>query len=502
VSTERTAQRGLGSLGSGAVTAAGLAVQQVLAAVVGIVIAHEFGRTAVTDGFFAAYGVFVVLALAATASRSVLLPPFARARLARRLGSETAAFSVALAAVLVPLFVVVLLLRDPLGELLTGFGSDDAATTAARLLPWVILAAIGQFYAGVAASALAALDDYVVPAAGYALGSVTGLALILWRVEHDGIVAVGWGMTLNAAIAVGLPTVALARRARREAMPREAVRPGGAGRSGGPGARLLSLGAGIALPLALQAVYLICLPFAAREGVGAVTSFGYVYLAGSALVAVTASSLALVTSVPLTRVGLDPDRVARHVDAASWLALVGVGAAAGVVALAGEPIFRAVLGSAYGSDVGEELGGVLVALSPWMVVTVGVSVTFPLVFVAERAGAMPLLAVGVVAVTPPLAWVGQEAGGLYGLALALAAATGVGLVGMLAVLSSVGPSLRGLAGAAAIVAAYAVVAYLPPGLLLPAVAGAAAGIVLYTALLALVRPPGLVSSWRYLRGLA
>ena len=35
---------------------------------------------------------------------------------------------------------------------------------------------------------------------------------------------------------------------------------------------------GLALPFALQAIYLVCLPLAAHEGVGSVTSFGYAYL--------------------------------------------------------------------------------------------------------------------------------------------------------------------------------------------------------------------------------
>ena len=83
-------------------TALAIAVQSGLAAVVGVVIARELGRTAETDGFFAAYGVFIVLALAATAIRLVVLPPLGRARVERRLGQETAAWAVALAVVAVP----------------------------------------------------------------------------------------------------------------------------------------------------------------------------------------------------------------------------------------------------------------------------------------------------------------------------------------------------------------------------------------------------------------
>src|SRR5262245_1346562 len=67
--SKRTGSSGLGSLGSGALTAAALAVQTGLAAVVGVIVARHFGRTAVTDGFFASYGVFATLGLAATAAR-------------------------------------------------------------------------------------------------------------------------------------------------------------------------------------------------------------------------------------------------------------------------------------------------------------------------------------------------------------------------------------------------------------------------------------------------
>ena len=92
---------------------------------------------------------------------------------------------------------------------------------------------------------------------------------------------------------------------------------------------------GIALPLTLQLLYVVCLAFAGRQGTGAATSFVYAYLAASALVAVTAGSLGLVTSVPLTRSELTGVKAARHVIATSWLALTLVAAAAGVFALAG-----------------------------------------------------------------------------------------------------------------------------------------------------------------------
>ena len=100
---------------------------------------------------------------------------------------------------------------------------------------------------------------------------------------------------------------------------------------------------------------------------GAVTSFGYAYLIAAAVVGVSASSLGLVTAVPLTRLGLDPRRIARHVEASSWPALLVVSATAGIFAVAGAEIAGRVLGSAYSDDVGAQIGRLVVALSPYMV---------------------------------------------------------------------------------------------------------------------------------------
>jgi hypothetical protein len=214
-----TDDSGLGSLGSGAVTAAALAVQSGLAAVVGVILARKFGRGAETDGFFAAYGVFIVLALAATAIRVTVLPPLARARDSGRLAGETAAYALTLTVVAVPALGLALALPDQIAAVLTGDGPQAAQDTAADALPWMVLAATGQLYAGLAASALASLDDYVVAAAGFAVGSILGLAFILVRVDADGIVAISWGMALNGAIALLVPTAALALRAARAGAP-------------------------------------------------------------------------------------------------------------------------------------------------------------------------------------------------------------------------------------------------------------------------------------------
>jgi hypothetical protein len=494
---KRTASPGLGSLAAGAITAVALAVQTGLAAVVGVIIAREFGRTAETDGFFAAYGVFVVVVLAATAIRIAVLPPLARARGERRLGAEVAAYTVTLATLAVPLVVIALAAAHPLAWLLTGGGAAAAKDTAAAALPWMIGAAVLQLYAGIAASSLAALDDYVISAGGYTAGSIAGLVYIVSRVHPDGIGADSRGMALNGAIALAVPLSALVLRARRERMPSAAVRPVGLSFPG----RMRELGIGVALPLALQGVYLVCLPLAGREGTGAVTSFGYAYLIGSAVVAVTASSLGLVTSVPLTRAGVDGARAALHIVSSSWIAVLVIGAVAGVFGIAGGQIVHGLLGSGYGATVGSELGRLVVVLTPWMLASVGVSVAFPLMFVAEKGRILPVVAGLALAVHVPLALLGQIVGGLDGLEVALALTTTGMLVAMLVFLDALRRVSSGLLAAAATVSAVGAISFVPVGVLLGRWGAAACGLALYLAVLALIRPTGLRGAWRYLHQL-
>jgi hypothetical protein len=496
--SKRTDSPGLGSLGSGALTAASILVVVGVAAVVGVVIAREFGRTAETDGLLSAYGIFIVISIAASATRVALLPQLARAQREDRLAGEIAGYAIALAAIALPLVLVAELFAEPLAELLTGADSGVAKDAAADSLRWMVPAGIAHLFAALAAGGLAALDDYGTAALGYAAGSAGGLALILARVEPDGIIAIAWGMTLNGTIALIIPTVGLALRAARTSMPTRAVRP-----SGVPiRARLGVFAVGTALPLALQLLYVVCLPFAGRQGTGAATSFVYAYLAASALVGVTAGSLGLVTSVPLARSELSAVQAARHVVATSWLSLAIVGSAVGVLALAGADFVEAILGEVYGGDVGSELGRLIVAMSPWMIASIAVSVTFPLAFVAGRTRGLPLIALAALALQVPAAWAAGELLQLEGLALALALTTFLVLAALLVELGALADAARGLLTAAVFVCGIGIVAFGLPALVLDSVAAAALGLVSYIVLLAVLRPRGLAAGWRYLRALS
>ncbi len=471
---------------SALVTAISTAAVSGSAAVAGAILAREFGHGVKTDGFFVAYGLYLALVLVAQSLRVVVLPAFARAREDGRLGGEVGGWALALALPLAPLVAVCVAAPGWVGGLLSG-GSGREQT--AELLPWLVVAAALQILAGLAASALAALDDYDTAAFAFALGAVAGIAAIVALLDH-GVVAFGWGLALNGAVAAALPLGALA--ARGALGPPERA---------GAGRRLRELAEGVTLPFALQGLFVVGQRFAGGLGEGDATTFGYAYLIAAFLVAVTASSIALISSVPLTRGGLEEGRAARHVVSASWLSLSVVAAAAGVFALAGETLARRVLGGAYGGGTGSELGRLVVYLAPWMVASVGVSVTFPLLFVRGRGRRLPLLALAALLVHVGLTWAGSELFGLPGIAAAMAVTTAAVLVALLAALGSLAAVGRGLTVAALVCGGLAAAAFVPSGALLAAIPAAVLGLAAYTLVLWLWRPAGLRAAWAYARAL-
>src|SRR5205085_5031683 len=141
---------------SGASTAlAGVAVAG-SAAGAGILLAHLFGRNERTDGLLVAYGVYLVIAIAAQSFRTVVLPGLTRAAADGTLGSETRAYLLALTGAGVVAVSVTALLAHPLGRVLTTHPAS--AKVAAEALPWFAAAGFLQLIAALAASALAASD--------------------------------------------------------------------------------------------------------------------------------------------------------------------------------------------------------------------------------------------------------------------------------------------------------------------------------------------------------
>ena len=276
------------ALRSGLLTGLSLAVMSGTAAAVGALLAHKFGRTAETDGFLAAYGVYLVLVLAAQSFRVVVVPDLTRAAASGRLATETRAYLVSFVLAAAAVSVVAGLLRHPIADAITGSLPDRSSEVAAEALVYLVPAAFAQLLAALAASALAARDDYGLAAFAYAAGGVAGLVCFVVLADAHGTIALAWAAGLNGAISFGIPLGALLLRGELAGGSLELRVP----------ARLWRLAQGSAVPIAIQGLYLVCLRFAADRGIGSVTSFSYAYLIAAVFVAVTAASVALISSAP------------------------------------------------------------------------------------------------------------------------------------------------------------------------------------------------------------
>lgn len=471
---------------SGLVTGVSTGLVSLSAAGAGVVLSRKFGHGVRTDGFFAAYALYLALVLVASALRVVVLPGFVRAHRDERLGGEVTTWLASLSVPIVPLLVLCICWPDLVARVLSG--NPDARHAAASLLPWLVPAAACQIAAGLFASALAALDDYDTAAAGFGAGAVVGLIAIIALVDH-GVVAFGWGLAVNAAIAAGLPLVVLLARHGLARPDASAV------------VRLRELVEGVSLPFALQGLYVVGYRFANGLGPGKATTFSYAYLIAATLVAVTATSIALVVTVPFARGDTSAERVAHHVGAISWLSLAAVGGAAGVFALAGATIARHVLGSQYGGGTGAELGRLVVYFAPWMIASIAVTVAYPLLFVRGRARWLPLLALGALGAHVVVEWGGRTVGGLGGVAGGMAVTTAGVLAVVLAALSALRGTTLLLLPATVVVGAVAVVSFGVPAVLLGSLVAAAVGLVVYAVVLGVARPSGLRHAWSYLHSL-
>src|SRR6478735_9121820 len=96
-SMEGNRSGGQGAVRSGLLTGVSTAAVSGSAAVLGVILARKFGHGVKTDGFFAAYGVYLALVLVAGSLRVLVLPRFVNARSDNRLGAEVGTWAAALA---------------------------------------------------------------------------------------------------------------------------------------------------------------------------------------------------------------------------------------------------------------------------------------------------------------------------------------------------------------------------------------------------------------------
>jgi len=187
----------------------------------------------------------------------------------------------------------------------------------------------------------------------------------------------------------------------------------------------------------------------------------------------------------------------------AWVSLAFVGAAAGLVALVGGRVVTAVLGDAFSGEVGDELGRLVVYLSPWMVANAAFSITYPLLFVMGRTRLLIPLALAGLVVSIPISIVGRELWGLTGVTVALGISTLLLVVGLMTSLAprTLKLAVVGLARLSLLVGAATALAFGGASLVLSAVPAALAGLGLYALMLLAMRELGLAQAWQYVRAL-
>jgi peptidoglycan biosynthesis protein MviN/MurJ (putative lipid II flippase) len=450
--------------GSALVTSLSTIAAMAMGGLLAIVVLLLFGKTARTDGFFAAYGVYAVIIALAQSLRASSVAQLVRGSLwdnLDRLLGASVLILLASGAVLVGL-------GDPLADVLTGEDSGaahDAAQTALAIL-WG--AGALQILAALAAAALGALGEFALPGAAYVCGGAAAIAFVLALEGALGIDAVSAGLVCGSLLTAVLMVGRLLRRGWRPRWGR--LRE--AHRSLGAMALVLSGSIG---SVALQLTYVVTLAFAARIGEGAVTLYSYSFFAAALLIGAVAGPAAIVLAAPVARTwdrrpeSLDPHLLA--VFRAGLALIVPVTAAA---VLIGDDIVELLLGSELSAADADTVVRSFLALSGMVVATLAVPVPGLAAFAASR-----YLAVGSVSIAGVVVHLAASgaAAAAWDTLESLAAAASVSSVAMLAMTLGIvygrqlGRPLGMLVVELARVVAVAVASFGPPGIVAAALGG-------------------------------
>lgn len=447
----------------------------VFGAVLAVLVAQLFGKSAETDAFFAAYGFY---SLGITFTYTVRLTAVSRlvgssaAAITRQLG---AAFLIALAFG-VPMLVLAAAVARVLVE------SDPGGIGAGTLrILWIALA--GQLLAAMLATVLAVQGSFTTMGVATLLAGPVTIAAFLGTEPAAGIKAAAIGLTAGALWLAAVQAAKLVQSGWRPD-----VRGLGAGRLAAEAGRLALASATF---LGATFAYVACLAIAAREGEGEATLFAYAFVLIGMLLGVTSNVLAMVRSPSLLA---SPERTADTAATTVWgvrLTVVLAGPALAMAVLVGKPVIGALLGSGFVEDDVESLLVTLVCLAGLLVGSA--AGIFAVVELLARGALwrLAVLAVAQAAATALAAWLGAEVAGVPGIAVALSVvALGVTLVQLRWAFGTawVTPA-RALAGASTKELAVLVAAFAPAGALLllfgetPVITGTAA---LLAAVLAVV----------------
>ena len=273
---------------SSVVVATSLLLSSLLGGLLALLISVIVGEGPESDGFLAAYSVYLVFILFGSTLRIALVPLFGSTQdEGEFLRRASSALRMLLAVSAVATLVV--LVASPLaGKALVPNGEREAQDTAAVSVAILALAAYCQVWSAMLSAVLGAVRRFVSSALFYLLSSAVAVALGAGLMEAVGIEGAAIG-ALGAAVVLLATHLVYTRRLQFAAFPEwRAMR--------GPAAWRLAATAlaGASVPVVLQVTATISL--AAVSGrTGAVTAYSYAYFVTVLTTGLTAGVIGLVT---------------------------------------------------------------------------------------------------------------------------------------------------------------------------------------------------------------
>jgi hypothetical protein len=355
----------------------------------------EYGATARTDAFFAAFAVYQVVGVFTQATRVSSVPLLVGDRAIGMLR-----FFGAMAVIALPIILACGPLAGPVARLLAPSAVGDAHDLATGALRILGVAMVLQLGAAGGATLLGMRDRFEPVAGAYAGGAFAGLATFI-AVRTEGELALAWSMLAMAIVTAVWITVALWR------VRREEVAAGVGG--GGLGAiarkdRFVAECVGTAGDLlgrsvvyfVINAFFLVTLAVVGREGgAGATTVLSYAYLLASYLVAGTSTAVGISRAPDMVRGAQEDEWSTVVADTVPhgyrYAALVSFPVlAAGVVAAT--PVVEALLPDALGDAQTASLARAILLLGPWLAAALLLNFAIPGLFALGRSRAVNLLA--------------------------------------------------------------------------------------------------------------
>ncbi|MFT4036510.1 MAG: hypothetical protein QM679_13130, partial [Patulibacter sp.] len=355
----------------------------------------EYGATARTDAFFAAFAIYQVVGVFTQATRVSSVPLLVGDRAIGMLR-----FFGAMAVIAIPIVLACGPLAGLVARVLAPSATGDAhhlATDALRILGAAMVLQLG---AAGAATLLGMRDRFEPVAGAYSGGAFAGLLTFL-VVRTHGELALAWSMLAMAIVTAGWLSGALWAVRREEvtsgvgggglaAIPRKDHFIVQCGQTAGD-----LLGRSIVY-FVINAFFLVTLAVVGREGgAGATTVLSYAYLLASYLVAGTSTAVGISRAPDMVRGAQEQQWTTVVADTVPhgyrYASLVSAPIlAAGVVAAA--PAVDALLPHALGDAQTASLARAMLLLGPWLAAALLLNFAIPGLFALGRARTVNLLA--------------------------------------------------------------------------------------------------------------